>query len=157
MASIGSIGSGSSQIGSRLAQLLETPGLKQTDLLTQLNGLIQEQEQDVTLAEKLHPPGPINAAHQRAIDALGLRVGGMKGLADVFRSTATTSDSVQAATITGRTTRMRRASARWRGIDDIRRRRGFIGPPLYLAANSASRVPRHGANVEFDARARCPG
>ena len=98
MASIGSIGSGSSQIGSRLAQLLETPGLKQTDLLTQLNGLIQEQEQDVTLAEKLHPPGPINAAHQRAIDALGLRVGGMKGLADVFRSTATTSDSVQAGT-----------------------------------------------------------
>jgi hypothetical protein len=98
MASIGSIGSGSSQIGSRLAQLLETPGLKQTDLLTQLNGLIQEQEQDVALAEKLHPPGPINAAHQRAIDALGLRVGGMKGLADVFRSTAATSDSVQAGT-----------------------------------------------------------
>jgi len=98
MASIGSIGSGSSQIGSRLAQLLETPGLKQTDLLTQLNGLIQEQEQDVALAEKLHPPGPINAAHQRAIDALGLRVGGMKGLADVFRSTATASDSVQAGT-----------------------------------------------------------
>ena len=71
---------------------------KNAYLLTQLNGLIQEQEQDVTLAEKLHPPGPINAAHQRAIDALGLRVGGMKGLADVFRSTATTSDSVQAGT-----------------------------------------------------------
>jgi hypothetical protein len=98
MASIGSVGSGSAQIGSRLAQLLETPGLKQADLLTQLNGLIQEQEQDVTLAQKLHPPGPINAAHQRAIDALGLRVGGMKGLADVFQSTAKTSDSVQAGT-----------------------------------------------------------
>jgi hypothetical protein len=98
MAGIGSVGSGSAQIGSRLAQLLETPGLKQDDLLTQLNGLIQEQEQDVALAQKLHPPGPINAAHQRAIDALGLRVGGMKGLADVFQTTAKTSDSVQAGT-----------------------------------------------------------
>jgi len=98
MAGIGSVGSGSAQIGSRLAQLLETPGLKQADLLTQLNGLIQEQEQDVALAQKLHPPGPINAAHQRAIDALGLRVGGMKGLADVFTSTAGTTDSVQAGT-----------------------------------------------------------
>src|SRR5262249_58572537 len=96
MANIGSVGSGSAQIGSRLAQLLETPGLKQADLITQLNGLIQEQEQDVFQAQKLHPPGPINAAHQRAIDALGLRVGGMKGLAGVFTSTAKTSDSIQA-------------------------------------------------------------
>ena len=99
LADIGAIGSTSSQIGGRLAELLETPGLKQTDLLTQLNGLIQQQEQDVTRAQKLHPPGPINAAHEHAIDALGLRVAGMRGLADAFTSTAKTSDSVQAGTL----------------------------------------------------------
>jgi hypothetical protein len=99
MGNIGSIGSSSAQIGGRLAQLLETPGLKQADLLTQLDGLIQEQGQDVEQAQRLHPPGPINAAHGHAIDALGLRVSGMKGLVNAFKSTAGSRDSVNAGTL----------------------------------------------------------
>jgi len=99
MKEIGSIGSDSAGIGTDLAQELTTPGKKQSVLLQDLDGLIQRQQQDVTAAEKLHPPGPINAAHGHAIDALQLRVDGMKGLAGAFASTAGSSDSVAAGTL----------------------------------------------------------
>jgi hypothetical protein len=99
MAAAAPVASGSAQVGSRLADLFTTPGLKQADLLTQLNGLIQEQEQQVTQAQKLHPPGPINLAHEHAVDALQLRVTGMTGLADAFVATARSSDSVAAGVL----------------------------------------------------------
>lgn len=97
--SIGAIGQGSAQVGSRLADLFTTPGLKQADLLTQLNGLIQEQEQQVTQAQKLHPPGPVNLAHEHAVDALQLRVTGMTGLAAAFEATKSSTNSVNAGVL----------------------------------------------------------
>ena len=96
MKEISSIGSDSAGIGADLAQELTTPGKKQSVLLEDLGGLIQRQQGDVTRAQKLHPPGPINAAHEHAIDALQLRVDGIKGLASAFEATATSRDSVQA-------------------------------------------------------------
>jgi hypothetical protein len=96
MDNINTVGKDSQQLGSRLAELLTTAGLKQADLLSQLDGLIQQQQQDVTQAQKLDPPGPIHAEHEQAVQALALRVNGMQGLADAFRQTASKVDSVQA-------------------------------------------------------------
>jgi CARDB protein len=98
MDEIGSVGKDSQSIGSRLAELLTTPGVKQADLLSQLDGLIQQEQQEVTQAQKLDPPGPIHAEHEQAVQALALRVNGMQGLATAFQTTAAKVDSVQAGT-----------------------------------------------------------
>jgi hypothetical protein len=99
MADVGSVGSDSAQIGQRLATLLTTAGIKQTDLLSQLGGLIQQQQQDVTRAQGLRPPGPVRAENDHAIDALQLRVSGMQGMSKVFKATASSKDAVQAGNL----------------------------------------------------------
>ena len=92
------IGVDSRQVGGRLAQVLTTPGKKQAALLEDLNGLVQAQQLDVTRAEKVHPPGPLTAAHQHAVDALQLRVDGIRRLSATFVSTASKTNSVVAGT-----------------------------------------------------------
>jgi len=99
MSDIGEVGSDSAQIGARLATLLTTAGLKQSDLLSQLGGLIQQQQQDVTRAEGFSPPGPVRAEADHAIDALQLRVAGMQGLSQAFTKTATSKDAVAAGNL----------------------------------------------------------
>jgi hypothetical protein len=87
MTDLGTIGTSSSKIGSSLAELLTTPGLKQAELETSLGGLIQRQQQDVDSATSLDVPGPLRPATGHAIEALQLRVTGMQGLLDTFKTT----------------------------------------------------------------------
>jgi hypothetical protein len=87
MTSLGTIGSSSAKIGSSLAELLTTPGLKQAELETSLGGLIQREQQDVDSATALDVPGPLRTATGYAIEALQLRVSGMQGLLDTFKAT----------------------------------------------------------------------
>jgi hypothetical protein len=96
MKGMSTIGTASAQIGSHLAELLATPGLKQSDLTSQLSGLITQQEQEVTQAQQLAVPGPIRAEHDNAVAALQLRASGMQGLAQGFERTATSKDAVAA-------------------------------------------------------------
>ncbi|HZO50030.1 MAG TPA: CARDB domain-containing protein [Gaiellaceae bacterium] len=96
MRDIGTIGRDSSQIGGRLADLLTTVGLKQADLLSQLDGLIQQQQQDVARAQRLDVPGPVRAEHENAIEALQLRASGMQGLSQTFQTTASSRDATTA-------------------------------------------------------------
>ena len=72
MTDIGTIGSNSAKIGSDLAELLTTPGLKQAELETQLGGLIQQQQQDVVQAQGVDVPGPLRPATDHAVEALEL-------------------------------------------------------------------------------------
>jgi len=99
MTEIGTIGSNSAKIGSDLAELLTTPGLKQAELETKLGGLIQQQQQDVERAQALDVPGPVRPATDHAVEALELRVGGMQGLLDTFK--ATKDDDSKNATTAG--------------------------------------------------------
>ena len=86
----------SADIGAQLAKLLTTPGQKQADIVAGLGGLIEREKQDVAQAQKLHPPGPIQAEHEHAVEALQFRVSGMQGLRQEFAATAKSSDSVTA-------------------------------------------------------------
>lgn len=86
----------SASIGLQLAKLLTTPGQKQADIVSGLGGLIERQKQDVAQAQKLHPPGPIRAEHDHAVEALQFRVSGMDGLRQEFEATAKTTDAVAA-------------------------------------------------------------
>jgi hypothetical protein len=96
MTAIGNVGAGSAKIGADLAELLTTPGLKQAELQTKLGGLIQQQRQEVQRAQGLDVPGPLRPAHEHAVEALQLRVGGMSGLLVTFKTTASSKDQTAA-------------------------------------------------------------
>ena len=99
MTELGTIGASSAKIGSDLAELLTTPGLKQAELETKLGGLIDRQQQGLESAEALDVPGPLRPATAHATEALQLRVSGMQGLLDTFK--ATKADDSNNATTAG--------------------------------------------------------
>jgi hypothetical protein len=96
MRDVGTAGGDSAKIGGQLAVLLTTPGQKEADIVSGLDGLIQQEKQDVAQAQKLHPPGPVRAEHDHAVEALQFRVSGMQGLRKAFQATASSSDAVAA-------------------------------------------------------------
>ena len=96
MRDVGLAGGASAKIGGQLAELLTTPGLKEADMVSRLDGLIQQEKQDVAQAQKLHPPGPVRAEHDHAVEALQFRVSGMEGLRKAFQATASSTDAVAA-------------------------------------------------------------
>jgi CARDB len=96
MGQIDAVGKDSAKIGADLATLLTTPGLAQTELETQLGGLLQQQELDVQRARDIDPPGPLTPAHENAIQALDLRVSGLNGMLETFRDTKDTQDATAA-------------------------------------------------------------
>ena len=93
-------GKDSEQVGGRLAEILTTPGLKQADLLSQL-----ERPDPAAAAGRRNRrrssirPGPSTPRTSRPSRRSQLRVNGMQGLADAFRQTAAKTDSVQAGSM----------------------------------------------------------
>jgi hypothetical protein len=78
----------SQQVGRDLNELLTAAGLEQQDLQAELTGLADRQEQLVEGARDLDPPGPLRSHQELMVDALLLRVSGLRGLADAFARTA---------------------------------------------------------------------
>ena len=93
---IGAVGADSAKIGQNLASLLTTPGLEQAELETKLGGLVQQQQLDVERAQGVDAPGPLTPAHEQAVEALQLRVGGLQGMLDVFKQTKASDDATAA-------------------------------------------------------------
>jgi hypothetical protein len=86
----------SEQIGKDLNTLIATPGLKLQDIQERLDGLRNAEEQVVTQAEGLDPPGTLREQQESLIDALRLRVSGLGGLAQAFSQITAASDATQA-------------------------------------------------------------
>jgi hypothetical protein len=84
----GEVASQSEQIGRRLNNLLTDPGAKLADIRQQLSGLAQQQEQGVAKAEDIEAPGALRDVHPAAVEALQLRVSGLRGLERAFGQTA---------------------------------------------------------------------
>ena len=78
----------SEQIGRELNVALTTPGIRQAELQQTLRGLAQQQQQGVTQARELDPPGLLPRQHQQAVDALELRVSGLRRLEDALPTDA---------------------------------------------------------------------
>jgi hypothetical protein len=96
MSSVRTIASGSAGVGRQLNDVLTTPGIKEADLETKLNGLAQQESQYADRASRINPPGPLRVEHQHLIEALRLRTSGITGLASAFRRTAKSKSSSQA-------------------------------------------------------------
>jgi len=95
----GAIAKASRQNGGTLNTVLVTPGIKEQELETRLDGLAQQEQQNVQRAQSLNPPGHLREANRHLIEALQLRVSGLRGLADAFRSTAKTKDANKAGAV----------------------------------------------------------
>src|SRR5262245_47330320 len=81
---IGVVANDSEQVGRELNDALTTQGIKFGELQSKLNGLAQREQQNVAALRAIHPPGPLRLQHQEALESLGFRVSGLRGLADGF-------------------------------------------------------------------------
>jgi hypothetical protein len=81
MSDVTKVGADSQQIGTRLNELIFTPGIQVESLQGELNGLRQAQSQTVQAAQRLDAPGPLREQHEELIEALQYRVSGLNGLA----------------------------------------------------------------------------
>lgn len=93
------VASASDAVARDLNQQLTTPGIKQADLITAIEGLTRRQEQVVRNAQDVDPPGPLRDQHQAAIEALQFRVSGLNGLATAFDETADDRDAANAGNV----------------------------------------------------------
>jgi hypothetical protein len=96
------IASGSAGVGRQLNDVLTTPGIKEADLETKLNGLAQQESQYADRAGRINAPGPLRVEHQHLIEALQLRTSGLSRLATAFRQTAKSKNSSSAGQLLAR-------------------------------------------------------
>jgi hypothetical protein len=97
MAKVSSIAQSSASDGAQVATDLTTPGVAVADLATKLDGVAEQERQNVAAAQRLDPPGKLRPENEDMIEALQLRVSGVQGLADTFRRTASSKASTDAA------------------------------------------------------------
>ncbi|HEX6701265.1 MAG TPA: CARDB domain-containing protein [Gaiellaceae bacterium] len=97
MSKVDSIARGSVGVGKQLNDALTTPGIKESDLETKLNGLAQQQSQYADQAARIDPPGQLRPEHQHLIEVLQLRSSGISRLSDAFRQTAKSKSATVAA------------------------------------------------------------
>jgi hypothetical protein len=81
---VGVVANDSEQVGRELNDALTTQGIKFSELQSKLNGLAQREQQNVAALRAISPPGPLRFQHQEALESLGFRVSGLRGLADGF-------------------------------------------------------------------------
>jgi hypothetical protein len=97
MEDVGKLASQSSANGKSLLTVVTTPGLSVSQIETRLRGIADQEQQNVSAAENLDPPGRLRDENLHLVEALELRVSGVQGLASTFQKTAssknTTADS----------------------------------------------------------------
>jgi hypothetical protein len=84
MQKVDAIARQSTHNGSELAAALATPGIKVSTLVTTLDGIAASEQQNVTAAENLNPPGRLRTENGYLVEALEFRVSGLEGLAKTF-------------------------------------------------------------------------
>jgi hypothetical protein len=120
MAKVGAVAQSSASDGAQVATDLTTPGVKVSDLASKLDGVAEQERQNVAAAQRLDPPGPLRPENEDLIEALQLRVSGVQGLADTFRKTASSKASADAALLAAPAERLLASDVIW---DDL-----FRGP-----------------------------
>jgi hypothetical protein len=95
MTKVGRIAHGSSDDGSAVATALTT-GSAAADIAKTLDGIAEQERQNVAAAQRLNPPGRLRPENLDLVQALQLRVEGVQNLADVLRSTASSKSTTGA-------------------------------------------------------------
>jgi hypothetical protein len=113
MEKVGTIAHSSSADGAAVANALTTPGIKIADLQTKLAGIAQQEQQNVSAAQNLNPPGPLRPENQNLIQALQLRVLGTQGLADAFGALSTSKSATNATQLSQQAQRLLASDVNW--------------------------------------------
>ena len=99
MDKVAKVASDSTAVGKQAEELLTTPGIKNDELVSKLNGLAQQQQTDATLMQEIIAPTSLRTLQLNAAETMQLRLSGLRGLADAFQQTAGLNDSTQAGTL----------------------------------------------------------
>jgi hypothetical protein len=93
------LANGSARIGRDFAAKLTTPGIKQTQLRSDVSGLAQQAQQQAAQAQGIRPPGPLRLEQAHMIEALELRAKGLSRFADALGLTAKSKDASKAGAL----------------------------------------------------------
>ena len=135
---------------------LTTRGIKPPALRSEINGLVQQQQQGVDEARGLDPPGPLQDVHANAIEALEFRVSGLRGLRDAFGRAAQLRNAQTAGVVlAGQSQRLVTSDVVWddlfkvpaQGVLQEEKITGVQVPDSNFVANPASVGPSSLANV----------
>lgn len=114
---VSEVASASNSVGKEFTTLLTTPGIKESDLESRLNGLAQREQQVVATAQGISPPGQLRDEQRAVVEALQFRVSGLRGLENAFRQTFDFQSADEAATLlSGQAQRLAASDVIW---DDL--------------------------------------
>jgi hypothetical protein len=116
MADVQKVAAQSTANGKALATALTTPGLSAVQIESKLRGIAEQERQNVRRAQELDPPGRLRVEHAHLVDALGLRVSGLVGLADAFKKTATSTNPDDAALLAAQANRLLASDIIWEDL-----------------------------------------
>jgi hypothetical protein len=88
MNDVRTLANGSDQIGREFAAKLTTPGIKESQLESDVSSLAQQAQQQVAQAQSINPPGPLRMEHTHLVETLDLRAKGLSRFADALNRTA---------------------------------------------------------------------
>ena len=88
----------SNRAGSALATAIATPGIKAAELANKMDQLASQQQVDQQQAARIKAPSGVAKLHHDLVEALQLRVDGLKGLASDLRAGAGSTKVAETAT-----------------------------------------------------------
>jgi hypothetical protein len=113
---VAKIGQQSAANGKAVATALTTNGLSIAQVQSKLRGIADQERQNVRQADALDPPAQLRDESRHMVDALGLRVSGVVGLADAFQKAAANESPDDAALLTAQADRLLASDIVW---DDL--------------------------------------
>jgi hypothetical protein len=118
MRDVNTIAAQSSADGAGTVSVLTTAGLSVNQMVSKLESLAADEQQNVQAAEGLSPPGRLRPENAALIQALQLRVLGIDGLAAAFQhaAAAKSSASEEALALSGQANRLLASDVVW---DDL--------------------------------------
>jgi hypothetical protein len=119
---VAAIARGSADDGAAVASALITPGAKAAEIASKLQGIADQERQNVAAAQKISVPGHLRAEHQQLIEALQLRVSGVQGLADTFTNNPTSKADNESSLLAEQADRLLASDVVW---DDL-----FLAPAV---------------------------
>ncbi len=110
MNDVRTLANGSDQIGREFAAKLTTPGIKESQLESDVSSLAQQAQQQVAQGQSITPPGPLRMEHTHLVETLDLRAKGLSRFADALNRTAGSHNSSSAGALLAAQARLLTAS-----------------------------------------------
>jgi hypothetical protein len=87
------------KLGREFANEFLASPLKQSEFENKLQQYAQQEQQSITAAQQIRPPGPLRALHQNMINSLELREQGLSGMSDVLAASGASAAKNQTQTV----------------------------------------------------------